>query len=391
MSYQFSNRTNWDLGENAFTEELKVQRDRGQEIIDLTVSNPTKCGFDYPKDIFLPPLATKASLTYEPESRGLLKARQAVVDYYVQRNVSIVLAQCVLTASTSEGYSFLFRLLMNPGDEVLMPSPSYPLFSYLAGLNDVEVSRYYLKLFDGEWRLDFSSLEKVISQRTKAIVLVSPNNPTGSFIKREELSRLNDFCRAHSLVIICDEVFTDYIFPEHRKDYVSLVQNKDVPTFVLGGLSKALGLPQMKLGWIISNGPDDYVTQAMARLDVIADTHLSVNAPVQHAVVEWLPQAVIIQDQINERIQNNYQVLKEIFSESCLLVEGGWYGLLCLHDSLDEEMFILELLKEYHLSVHPGYFFDFSESGFLVISLLPAEDLFRQGVKLLKKALECRS
>ena len=286
-TFKFAKRTSWEFGENPLSLALEQARRSGKEVIDLTESNPTRSGIHYPPDVFLGPLARIESLRYIPHAKGMLQTREAVAAYFKVRGTFVDPERMILTSSTSEGYSFLLRLLLNPGERILIPAPSYPLFSYLAGLNDLVVDRYFLEFRNGEWRIDFLSLEAALEKDTRAIILVSPNNPTGSCVKREDLAHLNEICAAEGVAIICDEVFGEYIFEGHQKDFFSLASNCVVPTFVLGGLSKALALPQMKLSWIMASGPEDYLAQALPRLEIIADTYLSVNTPVQIAAMAW--------------------------------------------------------------------------------------------------------
>ncbi|MBF0569953.1 MAG: pyridoxal phosphate-dependent aminotransferase [Candidatus Omnitrophica bacterium] len=389
---KFSKRTDWQLGENPLSLALAESRAKGIPIIDLTESNPTRCGFSYPQDVFLTPLAGEENLTYAPHPKGMLKVRQALATYYATKGVRILSDYLVLTSSTSEGYSFLFRLLMDPGDKVLVPAPSYPLFSYLADINDVGVEHYQLRLEDGRWRINFESIEMALDSNVKAIILVSPNNPTGSFIKKDELEILNRLCAAHGVAIICDEVFGDYIFEDHYKDYLTLAGNKAVPTFVLGGLSKALAMPQMKLSWIALNGPADFIDQALPRLELIADTFLSVNTPVQNAAVGWLSNMAVIRDQVMARVLGNYVFLRHICAEKgigeCLTVEGGWYATLHCPSVSSGEEWAIELLRKEGVYVHPGYFFDFMDEGYIVLSLLPERVVFEEGVEKLCRMLQ---
>ncbi len=396
MRYLFSNRTGWELEENALSKTLQSLKAAGSEIIDLTESNPTRCGFLYPEDIFLKPLAAPDNLLYAPDPKGLPRARQAVAGHYSRSGSEVDPERLVLTSSTSEAYSLLFRLLFEPGDRVLVPAPSYPLFSYLARLNDVEVDYYRLAFSpegsaDGEWRIDLSSLDMGVTSFTKAVILVSPNNPTGSCLKKEEMAGLRDICLRHGLSIICDEVFGDYIAEDYRGRYLSLAGRSEVPTFVLGGLSKTLALPQMKLSWISVSGPQGFVDECLPRLEIICDTYLSVNTPSQNAAAVWLPQAESIQRQVRERVAANYALLRTGMERSgcgqVLPLEGGWYAVMSIPKLQDGEDFALRLLQEKHAFLHPGYFFDFEEEGFLVVSLLPVPAVFNAGVDRLISAL----
>jgi alanine-synthesizing transaminase len=380
--FAFSRRTDWELGANRLADALERLRSKKADVIDLTESNPTRCGFKYPKEI-LSALPDAANLSYAPESKGMLKARQQVA-----RAIGIADPESlVLTSSTSEAYAFLLRLLVNPGERVLIGKPSYPLFQYLIELADAEYDFYPL-IFDGAWRIDFEALEAAVTPTTRVLILVNPNNPTGSYISAGELERLNAFCRQHRLAIISDEVFFDYRL-EDKSDGVSLLKNKEVLTFVLGGLSKSLAMPQMKLSWIATNGPAAQVKEAVNRLEIIADTFLSVNTPVQNALGTWFSAQKQIQDEVTRRIRRNDQAVHALARPGaieCLPSQGGWYAVLRIPSVANEEDWALGLLEDEHVSVHPGYFFDFPEEGHMVVSLLPPEDRMAEGLKrILKK------
>lgn len=365
------------------TSVLEELRRAGTNILDLTESNPTRCGFSYPKEQIFGALADSRNMSYAPCAQGSLEAREAVCSYYKEKNIAVDPARIFLTASTSEAYSFLFRLLANPGDTVLFPCPSYPLFEFLSSLNDLTHGFYPLTYVDG-WGIDLPELRLAITANTKALVLVNPNNPTGSFVKPEELAEINKICQDRSLPIICDEVFLDYKFEEGTSS-LSLTQQDENLSFCLGGLSKSLGLPQMKLSWIIINGPSSTVDAAVSRLEIIADTYLSVNAPSQNALKEWFHLQPIIQKEIVQRIRRNRAFLTECLSSSLLHSEGGWYAILSLSEDYQEEHWVLELLKKDHVLVQPGYFYDFQKEPYIVLSLLPAEDIFQEGLARLKR------
>lgn len=368
------------MSENPLSLELNALRAKGVVLFDLTVSNPTQAGIVYPPGL-LASFADPANLIYAPDPRGLIRAREAVACYYADKQLELSPEDLILTSSSSEAYAFLFRLLMDPHDRVLLPAPSYPLFSYLAGLNDVDVA-YYRLFFDGEaWRIDLDSLEEAADRDAKAVVLVSPNNPTGSCVKPEEITRLNALCAKRGMAIISDEVFADYIFDTKKTAYRSLAGNTGALSFALGGLSKAMALPQMKLGWIAANGPKEQVRAALARLEVIADTYLSVNTPVQNAAAAWLPARAVIRDQVMARVMANYDYLVKTAGTLVFPVEGGWYAVLKLDLGVPEDEWALALLREAHVSVHPGFFFDFDEEGYVVVSLLTPEDVFREGLR----------
>lgn len=376
----FSSRIKWDLTANRLSRVLAEKRARGEVILDLTESNPTRAGFEYPEHEILDALGSPASMLYEPASRGLMVAREAVSRYYGGHSVDP--DRIHLTASTSEGYSWLFKLLTDFGDSVLIPHPSYPLFEFLAALEGVELRPFNLDyIHPSGWRIDFDSLESAIDAKTRAIILVNPNNPTGSYLKRDELERLNQICARHSLALIADEVFSDYGFEQDERRVSTLVDNAEVLTFSLNGFSKILALPQMKLGWIVTGGPRR--EEAIERLDLIADTFLSVGAPIQHAAGGMLELRSQMQNRILERVKRNYGVLKLGTEDSpirLLTTEGGWYATLEVPKIRTEEEWGLKLLEEDGVLVHPGYFFDFPREAFLIVSLLPPPDIFDQAV-----------
>jgi len=379
----FSHRTDWSFALNPLMLRLKELKEKQIKVFDLTESNPTRAGFSYPKNEILKSLSKPESLLYQPEPFGDIKARQAVCAMYERQGFSVEPSRVILTSSSSEAYSFLFRLLLNPHEAVLFPRPSYPLFDFLAQLNDAEICPYPL-VYKKTWEVDEEGLKAAVTDKTKALVLVNPNNPTGSFIKEQELFMINQVCDENHLAVICDEVFLDYAFSKETHLAKSLVDNASVLTFTLGGLSKSLGLPQMKLSWIVASGPEKEVQEALKRLEIIADTYLSVNTPSQRALSSWLLQKEKIQKQIKARIEKNKRVLSNAFSKTSLTVlhgEGGWYGILQLPQGTDEESCALNLLESHHVFVHPGYFFDFAEGAHIVLSYLTPEDVFRQGVQ----------
>ena len=381
----FSNRFKWNLENNRLSRLIAEKRTAGARIFDLTESNPTRAGFEFPAQEILPALSQAPALLYEPQPKGLLIARSAVAAYYAERGFAVDAEHIHLTASTSEAYSFLFKLLANNGDNVLVPQPSYPLFDFLASLEGVQLRPYELEYLPSGWNIDFDSIERTVTPTTRAIILVSPNNPTGSFIKHEELRRLNELCARHNLALIVDEVFSDYGFGEDETRVASLVEhpneNHAALTFVMSGFSKILALPQMKLGWIVTSGPAALRDEAIERLDLIADTFLSVGAPVQHAAPHWFKLRAGLQRQILDRVQGNYDWLAAKVKQSpvrLLKTEGGWYATLEIPRHSSEEDLVLRLLAEDNVLVHPGYFFDFPREAFLVLSLLPKPEEFRE-------------
>jgi alanine-synthesizing transaminase len=376
----FSKRFKWDLEPTRFARLIEEKKRAGARVLDLTESNPTQAGFDYPSEEILAALAQTQSMHYEPAPRGLPAAREAVAGYYAERGFDVDPERIHLTASTSEAYSFLFKLLADHGESVLVPQPSYPLFEFLAALEGVELLPYELHYVHASgWSIDFDSVEKAVAPNTRAIILVSPNNPTGSFAKLREVERLNAICARRGMALIADEVFGDYGFEDDESRAGSLVSNGPVLTFVMSGLSKILALPQMKLGWVVTNGPAGLRDDAIERLDFIADTFLSVAAPVQHSARAWLGLRRSMQVQILDRVRANLNWLRGAAEESpvrLLNVEGGWYATLELPRQLTEEEWAMTLLDEDDVLAHPGYFFDFPREAFLVLSLLPHAEIF---------------
>ena len=392
--FTFSSRFDkWNLQANRLSLLLEEKKKKGVQIFDLTASNPTTVGLAYPAEDILPALTQPQILQYEPEPRGLLSTRQAVAEYYRRRGAAVTLEQICLTASTSEAYTFLFKLLADPGQNILVPQPSYPLFDFLAGLEGMELLPYHLNYADSseEWRIDFESLTEAITSQTRALIWVNPNNPTGSFIKKSELAQLTRICADQQLALIVDEVFSDYAFAAAPNRVGSLVNVSEVLTFVMSGLSKILGLPQMKLGWIIVNGPENLRRQAQEYLELIADTYLSVSTPIQRAAPQWLKLATPLQEQIHRRVRGNLLFLQTQLDAhpTCRLLrtEGGWYAILQGEVFIPEEDLILTLLEKDNVLVHPGYFFDFAREGFLIVSLLPQPEIFCEGVSRLLKLI----
>src|SRR3984957_382659 len=379
----FSERTNWKLAPNRFTRALEQARAGGTKILDLTASNPTRVDLYYEKDSILQALAAAESLDYDPQSKGLRGAREAVAAYYRDdHGIGDQDAEkIILTTGTSEGYSFVFRLLCNAGDELLVPKPSYPLFEFLADLQDVKLAPYEL-IYDHGWQMDFPSLEKAITARTRGVVVVHPNNPTGSYVQGAEVEMLNSVCSEHELAVIADEVFLDYGLEDTV--HASFAGNLDVLTFTLSGLSKISALPQVKLAWVVTSGPQNEVARAMGRLEVIADTYLSMNAPLQWATPALLAQRRNIQPQLLERVRTNLSELDRQLAaqQACqrLYVEGGWYAVLRVPVTQSDEELAIELLLEKSVLVHPGHFYDFPRDGYLVLSLITPQLEFAEGL-----------
>lgn len=382
----FAERTAWELKKNKYTEELERARAAGAKLLDLTISNPTACGFHF-RDKILKAFKNRDALTYHPQPRGLLSARQAICAYYseharrINLNRQISPEQIFLTTGTSEAYSFLFRLLCDPGDQVLVPRPSYPLFDFLADIQDVKLAAYPLQ-YDHGWHIDFGALESLITDHTRAVMLVHPNNPTGSFASRGEMSKMAHLCAEHGLALIADEVFLDYGISGATA--ASFVFNGDSLSFVLSGLSKISCLPQIKVGWMVINGPPDLRREAEERLEVIADTYLSMNAPLQLALPVLLEERRHIQPQLFDRVEQNLRSLDEEIGKQSLVsrleIQGGWYAVLRVPATRPDEELAIDLIRGHGVVVHPGHFYDFPREGYLIVSLITPEDQFREGI-----------
>ena len=376
----FSARLNWTLPRNRLSALLAEKRAASARVLDLTESNPTHAGLAYPDAEILASLTDTRALQYDPSPSGLLPAREAIAGYYRNRGLSIGLERVLLTASTSEAYAYLFKLLANPGDEILAPRPSYPLFEFLAGLESVTIRQYPLR-YDGVWHVDFEALAQTITPRTRAIVVVNPNNPTGSFLKRAELERLEALAVRHGLAILSDEVFRDYALTEDTERVSTLAGERHALTFSMSGLSKIAGLPQMKAGWVVASGPGS--EGALEALELIADTYLSVSTPVQLALPRLLALSGQVMEQIRQRSAANLAHLQDATRDSAatlLRVEGGWYAVLQIPRTHTEEEWTLKLLAECDVLVQPGFFYDFESEAFLVLSLLTEPATFVEGV-----------
>jgi aspartate/methionine/tyrosine aminotransferase len=385
----FARRTNWNLAPNRYSLAVERARLRALPLLDLTASNPTTVGLHFERERILRALQHPQALEYEPASKGILPARQAVAAYYAERGIPLPPERIILTVSTSEAYSYCFRLLCDPGDAVLVPSPSYPLFEFLAGIQDVKLVPYEL-VYDHGWQIEFESLRHSITPRSRAIMAVHPNNPTGHFTQPWELERLNALCREHSLALVADEVFLDYSLTGQLP--LSFAANESVLTFTLSGLSKICALPQFKVAWIAASGPPALVQPAIDRLDVIADTYLSPNAPVQWAISELLQTRHAIQQQLRERAQCNLRQLDAQLATakltSRLALDAGWYAVLRTPATRSDEDVAIALLEQEGVLIHPGHFFDFPAAGYLVASLIAPEDDFREGIARVLRALD---
>jgi alanine-synthesizing transaminase len=380
----FADRTNWNLAANRLSNALARHRNAKKPLIDLSASNPTECGFVYDTEAILRALANPSVLAYEPEPKGLLSAREAIALYYAARGNRVPVDDIFLATSTSEAYSFVFRILCNPGDELLIPCPSYPLFDLLADLQDVRLVRYPL-VYDHGWQIDFHALEAALTPRTRGVIVVHPNNPTGHFAQSADTSKLNQICSAREMAVIADEVFWDYSLA--GGETLSFASNTGALTFTLSGLSKISGLPQMKVAWLITSGPECVKTQALDRLEVIADIYLSMNTPIQLATPALLEQRRPFQKQLMLRVRKNLGELDRQLSaqKSCSRLEagGGWYAVIRVPATRSDTDLAIDLLDTKDVYLHPGHFYDFPGDGYLIVSLMAPEQNFAEGIKRL--------
>jgi alanine-synthesizing transaminase len=378
--HRFSERTGWNREENRISRVLEDLRLGGRRVLDLSRSNPTACGFRYPETEIRRAISTSKALRYEPDPKGLAVARTAISRYYGANGAGLAADDLVLASGTSEGYSFLFRLLCNAGDEVLIPSPGYPLFDFLADLCDVKLVRFPL-VYDHGWQIDFAALAAAASERTRALIVVHPNNPTGHYTSESEQTQLAEFCRARGIARIADEVFLDFSLVGRRRSFAS----SETLSFTLSGLSKICGLPQMKLAWIAASGADEEKKEALARLELIADAYLSVGTPVQLAAAALLETRTAFQAQAVERIRANLRELDGQLSRqsacSRLVCEGGWTAVLRVPALQSDEDLTIALLQERGVHVHPGHFYDFPKPSHIVVSLIVPEQEFAEGVQ----------
>ena len=386
----FSTRTNWESLPAPLYAMAQEMRAAGNRIIDLTESNPTNCGFLSVPDNLISAAALQHSTIYEPDPKGLIQTRRAVADWYGRQGTIVDPSQIVLSSSTSEAYSFLLRLLCNPSERIAVPRPGYPLFDYLADLNDVG-RRHYTLAYDGEWHIDWRSLEDALTAGTKALVLVHPNNPTGSFIKTDERECIVKISEEQDVPLIVDEVFGAFPFREDKKRFGSFAGTHNTLTFTLNGISKLAGLPQMKLAWIVVSGPDSLRSEALRRLEIIADTFLSVGTPVQHSLASLLGESSHTTGRIKERVVNNFEELTRIFAPSVpaslFSCEGGWSAVLRLPSTRSDEEWALDLLGGHGVLVHPGHLFDCDIVSCIVVSLLPPSEVVSEGIRRIIAAL----
>lgn len=377
----FSSRTDWNLAPNRLAQRVAEMRVAGRELVDLTGSNPTRVGLGVLDESWLQPLAHADGIRYDPDPRGLLRAREAVAEYYTGRHVRVEPGRIFLSSGTSEAYSNLFRLLLNPGEGILVPTPSYPLFDLLGAINDVELIPYSLH-HDGRWWIDVSGLEQSVTPACRAIMIVSPNNPTGSLLRPEERDELCRIAAAHELALISDEVFADFVLDPAQCPAPCMAAEDRVLSFTLGGLSKSLGLPQMKVAWTVVSGPDPVADEACRRLEVVADTYLSVNTPAQVALPQWLASAPVAQTAIMNRITANLAQCRSAVADAGTLLEpeGGWSVVLRVPSMRSDEEWCLLLLEQDGIVADPGTSYGFGGGAYLVLSLLTPEEEFRRGL-----------
>lgn len=384
----FSARLPRDFQPNRLAQAVDAKRREGVPVLDLTESNPTRAGFEYPPEI-VNAFADPRVLRYDPSPAGLWEARERVAGYYAARGRKIDPGRILLTASTSEGYAYLFKLLTDPGDQVLVPRPSYPLFECLAAMESVEVRSYPLS-YHGRWEIDLEALAAAITGRTRAMIVVNPNNPSGSYLKSGECTGLARLCAERGIALIADEVFSDYAFEPDPERVATIAGVEECLTFAMSGLSKVAGLPQMKLGWVVAGGSAHQSEESWERLEWIADTYLSVGTPVQTAAARLLDAGESVQRQIRARTRQNLNAVQRWLAGKCaapLHVEGGWYVILQIPRIRSEEQWSLDLLDQAHVLVQPGYFYDFESEAFLVLSLLPEPELFEEAIGRLTRFL----
>lgn len=386
----FSARSRFETSANALALALERRRASGGDLIDLTESNPARVGLAFPAQALREALAHPRAAAYEPDPLGLLEAREAIAGYCASQGAAARPSRIAITASTSEAYGFLFKLLADPGDEVLVPAPSYPLFEFLAALESARPVAYPLS-YDGEWHLDGSALAEAAGARARAVVVVNPNNPTGSFLKRDELELLCAFCRERGLALLSDEVFSDYAFGPDPRRAPSVLGQEEVLAFSLSGLSKVAALPQLKIGWIAVGGPEALAAEAMERLEIIADTYLSASTPSQLAVPRVLAQRELAQGPLRERLAQNRAALRALRPADApwelLKVEGGWTAVLKVPRARSEQEWATRLVEEHGVCVHPGFFYDFPREGYLAFSLIVEPAAFREAIGRLSSCL----
>ncbi len=385
---EFSKRTGWKLEPNPLSQKIQALRAAGHRLWDLTVTNPTQCGFNYLTPGLLEAFRDPRNLIYDPQPRGLLQTRETLCAFYAKQGIHLEPDQIFLTAGTSEAYSFLFRLLANPGDGLWAPSPSYPLLEYLTGLHDMELHRYPL-ILEPSCRVDPEFFTDEDFWGAKALLVVHPNNPTGNYLQSPERQALIRHCAKARMALISDEVFHGFPLESDAPTEPSLAHTNEVLTFTLGGISKLLGLPQMKLSWVIVTGPAAERREAIARLEVIADTYLSAGTPVQNALGSWLAHADAMAGEIRRRTRANLKTLKAAQTGDLKLImpQGGWSAVLALPEALNDEDWAMTLAEKAGVIVHPGYLYDFEEGAYAVVSLLTPPAVFAEGLERLRQPL----
>lgn len=386
----FSSRVPPSLEPTMLARAAQARRSAGRSFVDLTESNPTQVGVFYDERI-LAALSDPAALAYAPSPLGLATAREAVAADYARRGIEVSPGRVAIAASTSESYSFLFKLLCEPGDNVLVPQPSYPLFEYLTRLDGI-IGRPYVTDAADSWAIDVTALERLADGRTRAVIVVTPNNPTGTRLRGAVLHDLAAFCARRGLALIGDEVFADYELDVAPDAARSVLEQDAALTFSLGGLSKTAGLPQLKLGWAVAGGPEPAAVAALEHLEVVADAYLSVSTPVQVAAGRLLESGAAVREQIADRVRTNYGTLRRT-AEACPscrvpAVEGGWSAVIQAPAIAPDEMRALALLEEENVLVHPGSLFDFEREGYFVVSLLPPPALFVPAIARVLRALD---
>jgi aspartate/methionine/tyrosine aminotransferase len=382
---RYSTRLPWSTPQNSYSLLLQERRQAGSELLDLTITNPTHALADYPHAEIARAFGAIGDFQYEPDPLGSPAARRAIADWYEAQGIKVAENRIALTASTSEAYAMLFKLLCDPGDEVLIPNPSYPLFEYLARAEGVRTAPYRLG-YDGGWYLDIDSARKALSTRSKAIIVVNPNNPTGSYLKSREVAELTALAAQHGCALVSDEVFMTYPAGAASRQTSSLIGNEGALCFSLNGLSKAAGMPQMKLGWIVVSGPKDEADAAMGRLELLLDSYLSPGTPVQKALPELLRIGSNVHAKIDARLWRNAGALGVLRSSpvQVLASESGWSAILQVPRVVSEEVWIGRLLAEHGVVVQPGYFFDMAQEAYLVVSLLADPLDFGAGIDSVK-------
>ena len=387
----FSKRVSCSLSANAHAVLLLEKQRAGTALLDLTNSNPTLLE-DYPHDRIRDALGLLQDFTYHPEPRGSLRARQAISNFYADEGFTAPPSRILLTASTSEAYGLLFKLLCDPGDEILTPAPSYPLFDYLAASEAIRIVPYQLR-YDGSWSLDLHDLRARLSARSRAILVVNPNNPTGSFLKRDEWEKVAALAQNYEIPVIADEVFMSYPLRDDPARIGSLTGDDRVLSFSLNGFSKLAGMPQMKLGWIVINGPSEQREQAETRLELLMDTYLSVNTPVQLAASSLLDIGADVRASVRQLTRNNLRYAVEAFAGTpvtALHTEGGWSIILRLPETQPEEQWIAELLRDQDVVLQPGFFFDLQGGAYAVASLLTPTAQFSEAIERIKSFVMSR-